>query len=200
MSYFGCRAASASDLQITVFFPQNHNTTEALLGIRTCSSPFDKRVVLNPRMKEQERSLDPQLWHACSGGMVEMPLSTPKSSTSLRATKSTPPPPSTSQTRRGSLPSSSAAWRPSSSSLTRRPDEVYAKIGLVPLQGNELDLEDDGAAGGHGSDHNPEKPASFAKTLTQSDATTAGGFPSLGTALRRFSPSWITPLIRRCRP
>ncbi|XP_062222704.1 auxin response factor 8-like [Phragmites australis] len=52
-------------------------------------------------------------------------------------------------------------------------DEVYARIRLVPLRSGETDagLEDDAAAADE-----QEKPASFAKTLTQSDANNGGGF------------------------
>ncbi|KAK8462672.1 hypothetical protein SEVIR_1G246300v4 [Setaria viridis] len=52
-------------------------------------------------------------------------------------------------------------------------DEVFARIRLVPLRAGEADagLEDDPAA-----DDEQEKPASFAKTLTQSDANNGGGF------------------------
>uniref|UniRef100_J3LEZ8 Auxin response factor n=1 Tax=Oryza brachyantha TaxID=4533 RepID=J3LEZ8_ORYBR len=52
-------------------------------------------------------------------------------------------------------------------------DEVFGRIRLVPFRAAEDgDVEDDGAAAGE--EH--EKPASFAKTLTQSDANNGGGF------------------------
>lgn len=54
-------------------------------------------------------------------------------------------------------------------------DEVYAKFTLVPLQSNELSVEDDSILGSSGPE-NAEKPVSFAKTLTQSDANNGGGF------------------------
>jgi hypothetical protein len=53
-------------------------------------------------------------------------------------------------------------------------DEVFARIRLVPLRGGEAHaggLDDDVAAADE-----QEKPASFAKTLTQSDANNGGGF------------------------
>ncbi|KAJ1257710.1 hypothetical protein BS78_10G017200 [Paspalum vaginatum] len=53
--------------------------------------------------------------------------------------------------------------------------EVFARIHLIPLRGREADagvLEDDAAA----ADEQEEKPSSFAKTLTQSDANNCGGF------------------------
>ncbi|KAK3158506.1 hypothetical protein QOZ80_2AG0138070 [Eleusine coracana subsp. coracana] len=50
-------------------------------------------------------------------------------------------------------------------------DEVFARIRLVPLRGGPD--EDDGA---EREEQEEEKPASFAKTLTQSDANNGGGF------------------------
>ncbi|MED6189359.1 hypothetical protein PIB30_095288 [Stylosanthes scabra] len=59
-------------------------------------------------------------------------------------------------------------------------DEVYVKITLTPLtQHHHLasDLErDDHSSNNPFLDSNVEKPASFAKTLTQSDANNGGGF------------------------
>lgn len=54
-------------------------------------------------------------------------------------------------------------------------DEVFAKMRLVPLTSSEPDFGDDGIGGLQGSD-GQDKPASFAKTLTQSDANNGGGF------------------------
>ena len=53
-------------------------------------------------------------------------------------------------------------------------DEVFARIRLAPLRAGEADAgpDDDDAA----ADDEHEKPASFAKTLTQSDANNGGGF------------------------
>ncbi|PAN07152.1 hypothetical protein PAHAL_1G314800 [Panicum hallii] len=52
-------------------------------------------------------------------------------------------------------------------------DEVFARIRLAPLRAGEADAgPDDDAA----TDGEREKPASFAKTLTQSDANNGGGF------------------------
>ncbi|KAL1369555.1 hypothetical protein AAHE18_02G205800 [Arachis hypogaea] len=58
-------------------------------------------------------------------------------------------------------------------------DEVYAKLRLLPLSGNDADYGNDAGVVGGGGIHEPEaqdKPASFAKTLTQSDANNGGGF------------------------
>ncbi|GKV01225.1 hypothetical protein SLEP1_g13792 [Rubroshorea leprosula] len=127
-------------------------------------------------MKEPDKSLDPQLWHACAGSMVQIPAVNSKvfyfpqghAEHCLSAVdfSSSPPIP-------GIIFSRVAAVKFLADTET---DEVYAKITLVPLPSSELDLEDDVVLGsGHGSD-NAEKPASFAKTLTQSDANNGGGF------------------------
>uniref|UniRef100_A0A453P4H2 Auxin response factor n=1 Tax=Aegilops tauschii subsp. strangulata TaxID=200361 RepID=A0A453P4H2_AEGTS len=54
-------------------------------------------------------------------------------------------------------------------------DEVFARIRLAPLGATDADgdIQDDVAAV---ADDEQEKPASFAKTLTQSDANNGGGF------------------------
>ncbi|KAE8717254.1 Auxin response factor 10 [Hibiscus syriacus] len=54
-------------------------------------------------------------------------------------------------------------------------DEVFVKIKLTPVNGNDPDFEDDGTGYIKGNE-TQEKPASFAKTLTQSDANNGGGF------------------------
>ena len=51
-------------------------------------------------------------------------------------------------------------------------DEVYAKLKLIPLNANDVDYDRDVVGGAETQD----KPASFAKTLTQSDANNGGGF------------------------
>ncbi|VAI58694.1 hypothetical protein VPH35_111331 [Triticum aestivum] len=54
-------------------------------------------------------------------------------------------------------------------------DEVFARIRLAPLGATDADgdIHDDAAAA---ADDEQEKPASFSKTLTQSDANNGGGF------------------------
>lgn len=55
-------------------------------------------------------------------------------------------------------------------------DEVFAEIRMVPLP-DELDCsEDEGVSSGSDGSEIQEKPVSFAKTLTQSDANNGGGF------------------------
>ncbi|KAJ6806734.1 auxin response factor 18-like isoform X1 [Iris pallida] len=129
--------------------------------------------------KGSEKCLDPQLWHACAGGMVRMPPANSKVYY---------------------FPQGHAEYSETNvefaSGLTRIPafvlchvasvkfladkemDEVFAKIRLVPVRADEADfhdVDDELALTGDGSDV-PEKPASFAKTLTQSDANNGGGF------------------------
>lgn len=132
-------------------------------------------------MKEPEKSLDPQLWHACAGSMVQIP---PLNSKVFYFPQ-------------GHAEHSLSSVDFSSSSSSQIPalvlcrvasvkfladtetDEVYAKIMLIPLPNTDRDLEDDDAAavlGGSSASDNVEKPASFAKTLTQSDANNGGGF------------------------
>ncbi|KAJ8563529.1 hypothetical protein K7X08_031981 [Anisodus acutangulus] len=54
-------------------------------------------------------------------------------------------------------------------------DEIYAKIRLIPVENKGHDFEDDTVLGSSVVE-TTEKPASFAKTLTQLDATNGGGF------------------------
>ncbi|KAI3793751.1 hypothetical protein L1987_36373 [Smallanthus sonchifolius] len=129
-------------------------------------------------MGEVEHGVNPQLWHACAGGMIQMPS-----------------------------PNSNVYYFPQGhaehaltdvdfSGIPRVPafilcrvidvkfradletDIVYAKIRLVPLGNSDIcysgDVED-GALVGAGS-NSSEKPSSFAKILTQSDANNGGGF------------------------
>nr|WIW57976.1 auxin response factor 16 [Allium sativum] len=55
-------------------------------------------------------------------------------------------------------------------------DEVFAKILLVPIQQHELDINEDEQGVSNVASELHEKPSSFAKTLTQSDANNGGGF------------------------
>lgn len=118
--------------------------------------------------------LDSQLWHACAGGMVQMPSVNarvyyfPQGQAEHSAMNVEFP----------------ASLRAKPAILCRvlnvkfmadtETDEVYARIRLVPIKPNEAAMEDcseeiDNAAAN-------EKPVSFAKTLTQSDANNGGGF------------------------
>ena len=123
-------------------------------------------------MKEAEKSLDPQLWHACAGGMVQMPPVNSKvfyfpqghaehAQANVDFAASRIPPLILCQV---------AAVKFLADPET---DEVYAKIKLIPLRNSDYD--DDGVLDNNNCE-NSEKPASFAKTLTQSDANNGGGF------------------------
>ncbi|XP_038990578.1 auxin response factor 10-like [Hibiscus syriacus] len=128
-------------------------------------------------MKESEKSLDPQLWHACVGPMVQFPPLNSKvlyfpqghAEHSLSAVDfpSSPRIPALVLCRVASL----------KFMADTETDEAYAKILLIPLPNTEFDLEDDAVSGvGSIRSDNAKKPASFAKILTQSDANNGGGF------------------------
>ncbi|XP_054815537.1 auxin response factor 18-like isoform X3 [Prosopis cineraria] len=126
-------------------------------------------------MKEVEKNLDPQLWHACAGSMVQMPPVNSRvfyfpqgHAEHAQANLNFPP-----SLRIPPL----MLCRVVSVKFLADPetDEVFAKIRLVPARNSELDYDDDGVTDCNGSE-NSEKPASFAKTLTQSDANNGGGF------------------------
>ncbi|KAK7261345.1 hypothetical protein RIF29_27654 [Crotalaria pallida] len=128
-------------------------------------------------MKEGEKCLDPQLWHACAGGMVQMPLVNSKvlyfpqghaehaqTNLDFGALMRIPP----------LILCTVAAVKFLADPET---DEVFARVRLVPVRNSDVVDYDDGGDGGCGNaSENSEKPASFAKTLTQSDANNGGGF------------------------
>ncbi|KAL6873707.1 hypothetical protein ACP4OV_013789 [Aristida adscensionis] len=129
------------------------------------------------RERESERCLDPQLWHACAGGMVQMPAVSSKVYYF---------PQGHAEHAQGAV--ELAAGRVPALVLCRvagvrfmadpDTDEVFAKIRLAPVRPGEPGDADDGigGGGGGGAAAPEEKPASFAKTLTQSDANNGGGF------------------------
>ncbi|KAJ7947820.1 Auxin response factor [Quillaja saponaria] len=126
-------------------------------------------------MKEAEKNLDPQLWHACAGGMVQMP---PVNSKVFYF------PQGHAEHAQANVNFASSLRIPAlvlcrvvAVKFLADPetDEVFANIRLIPLGNPELDYEDEGVMGTNGSE-NSDKPASFAKTLTQSDANNGGGF------------------------
>jgi hypothetical protein len=131
----------------------------------------------NKSSEEVERCLDPQLWHACAGGMVQMPTVNSKvyyfpqghaehacgPVNFMNCPKVSP-----------LIPCKVVSIKYMADPET---DEVYAKIKLVPLSGNGNG--NDGTQDCYGNDvvvENQDKPVSFAKTLTQSDANNGGGF------------------------
>ncbi|KAL8538589.1 hypothetical protein ACS0TY_000564 [Phlomoides rotata] len=129
-------------------------------------------------LNQAEKSLDPQLWHACAGGMAQVP---PPNSKVYYF------PQGHSELVNGTVDFGVFSRMPplilcKVSSIKyladTENDEVYAKIRLVPLRGKELDGCDDEReflALDSKSDER-EKTNSFAKTLTQSDANNGGGF------------------------
>ncbi|RZB85834.1 Auxin response factor 18 isoform H [Glycine soja] len=124
------------------------------------------------KSKEVESCLDPQLWHACAGGIVQMPAVNSKvyyfpqghaehacGPVNFRTCPKVPP----------FVPCRVTAVKYRADPET---DEVYAKLKLIPLNANDVDYDRDVVGGAETQD----KPASFAKTLTQSDANNGGGF------------------------
>ncbi|KAF5737549.1 Auxin response factor 19 [Tripterygium wilfordii] len=127
------------------------------------------------KVKDVDKCLDSQLWHACAGGMVQMPAVNAKvfyfpqghaehsfGSIDFRACPRVPP---------------YILCRVSALKFMADPDtdEVYAKIRLIPINGNEPNFDDEAIERISGSEGH-DKLASFAKTLTQSDANNGGGF------------------------
>ncbi|KAF8723104.1 hypothetical protein HU200_022257 [Digitaria exilis] len=135
-------------------------------------------------MKEaagDERCLDPQLWHACAGGMVQMPPVRSRvyyfpqghaehahggGAAELAAAAGA----------RGLPPLVLCCVAGVRFLADPETDEVFAKIRLVPVApGEAADFRDPDELGGDPADAR-EKLSSFAKTLTQSDANNGGGF------------------------
>ncbi|KAK1266298.1 Auxin response factor 22 [Acorus gramineus] len=123
-----------------------------------------------------ERCLDSQLWHACAGGMVQMPSVNTKVYYFPQG-----------HAEHGNLGPSSAMDLPRVPSLVLcrvvvvkfladpETDEVYARIRLVPTHPDDP-IDEPPIIGGPNSENSEKPPASFAKTLTQSDANNGGGF------------------------
>ncbi|GAA0151499.1 hypothetical protein LIER_37298 [Lithospermum erythrorhizon] len=133
-------------------------------------------VEAKAKMKENKNCLDSQLWHACAGGMVQMPkvnaavyyfpqghAEHASGNVDFRRTPKIP----------AYIPCRVSAIK---FLADRETDEVFAKIRLVPRIGNDVDFEGNDAVIGTDKLDDQEKPASFAKTLTQSDANNGGGF------------------------
>ncbi|KAG8371317.1 hypothetical protein BUALT_Bualt13G0075100 [Buddleja alternifolia] len=123
-----------------------------------------------------EKSLDSELWHACAGAMVQMPPVNSKvfyfpqghaehtlTSVVFGALPRIPP---------------MILCRVASVKYLADPetDEVYAKVRLIPVENNDHCFDDDDGVLGRNRSESNEKPTSFAKTLTQSDANNGGGF------------------------
>eukprot|EP00250_Pteridium_aquilinum_P034368 c7493_g1_i1 orf=182-1342(+) len=116
--------------------------------------------------------LDPQLWHACAGALVCMPpvgakvIYFPQGHSEHAAS---PPefPPAVASTCTILCRVLSVKFLADTET-----DEVYARMRLQPDPSGDIDLHN----GPPASPPLPEKSASFAKTLTQSDANNGGGF------------------------
>ncbi|GLT92378.1 hypothetical protein SLE2022_102180 [Rubroshorea leprosula] len=126
-------------------------------------------------LKEVEKCLDSQLWHACAGGMVQMPKVNAKVFYFPQGHAEHACGPVDFRNYPGIPPHVLCRVTAIRFMADPETDEVFAKSSLVPLGTNELDFEEDGIGGVRGND-TQEKPASFAKTLTQSDANNGGGF------------------------
>ncbi|XVE61707.1 hypothetical protein DITRI_Ditri06bG0061400 [Diplodiscus trichospermus] len=127
------------------------------------------------KLKEMEKCLDSQLWHACAGGMVQIPSVN---------TKVFYFPQGHSEHACGPVDFRNCPGIPAyilcrvaavKFMADPETDEVFAKVRLIPVRNNEPDFDDDEIGGIHGNETR-ERPASFAKTLTQSDANNGGGF------------------------
>ncbi|KAL6290724.1 hypothetical protein ACE6H2_008234 [Prunus campanulata] len=130
--------------------------------------------VREPMNNNSENWLDSKFWHACAGGMVQMPHINSKVFYF---------PQGHAECAHGKVDFGNSRIPPLILSrisairymADRETDEVYAKIRLIPIRENAFDLED-GFVENNVTVENPEKPTSFAKTLTQSDANNGGGF------------------------
>ena len=133
-------------------------------------------------MKEQERCVDPQLWHACAGGMV----STPALNSLVYYFPQDHAEQAQAAVDLGSCPPfilcKVCAIDYKADAET---DKVFALMKLLPAKVNDRDCSGDVT----GSD-STEKPPSFAKTLTQSDANNGGGF-----SLPRYCAETIFPRL-----
>jgi len=127
------------------------------------------------KLKNVNTSVDPQLWHAIAGGMVQMPEVNSQvfyfpqghaehacEPVNFNAYSIVP----------SFIPCRVEAIRYMANHET---DEVYAKLRLVPMNINQVSFDNNGFAGINVSE-TKDKHQSFGKTLTQSDANNGGGF------------------------
>uniref|UniRef100_A0ACD5Z7F2 Uncharacterized protein n=1 Tax=Avena sativa TaxID=4498 RepID=A0ACD5Z7F2_AVESA len=131
-----------------------------------------------------DRCLDPQLWHACAGGMVQMPPVGAKvyyfPQGHAEHAQGQPGPAVDFPPGPGARLPAHVLCRVAAVRFMADPDtdEVFAKIRLVPVPApvRTHDAADDDAIAAQQQQQEDNKPASFAKTLTQSDANNGGGF------------------------
>ncbi|PNT69103.1 auxin response factor 8 [Brachypodium distachyon] len=169
-------SASSSDSHHSQLTSSTHHHHSRGNQPPPCSGMITFGDLTDPAPGGAERCVDRQLWLACAGGMCTVP---PVGSSvyyfpqghaehALGLAAAGPGVGGLSRVP-ALLPCRVAAVRYMADPDT---DEVFAGIRLVPLR---QDVQDDGAAAA-GEDEEHEKPASFAKTLTQSDANNGGGF------------------------
>ncbi|EOA16088.1 hypothetical protein CARUB_v10004220mg [Capsella rubella] len=132
--------------------------------------------VMNPLKGGSEKGLDPQLWHACAGGMVRMP---PMNSKVFYF------PQGHAENAYDCVDFGNMPIHPMvlcrvlaiKYMADAESDEVFAKLRLIPLKEDDyVDHEYTDGDDSNGFESNSEKTPSFAKTLTQSDANNGGGF------------------------
>ncbi|KAD6796216.1 hypothetical protein R6Q59_019955 [Mikania micrantha] len=127
---------------------------------------------------EVQKCLDSQLFHACAGSMVRMP---PLNSKVYYFPQGHAEHSASGNVYFGDFSRIPPCILCRVSAMTfmadADTDEVYAKIGLIPLINDyDLDNEDEILGLDQNENGNLENPTSFAKTLTQSDANNGGGF------------------------
>ncbi|KAL9264027.1 Auxin response factor 18-like protein [Drosera capensis] len=123
-----------------------------------------------------ENCLDSQLWHACAGGMIQMPAVNTKVFYFVQGHIEHATGSIDFRTFPRIRPYILCRVEVIKYLADQESDEVYARIRLVPVSANEGNEHGDEDVGVNGSDLQRNKPASFAKTLTQSDANNGGGF------------------------
>ncbi|KAK1429387.1 hypothetical protein QVD17_11596 [Tagetes erecta] len=147
----------------------------------TSSSSFEGRKMITfmdakEKLKETEKCLDAQLWHACAGSMIQMPPVNSKVYYFPQGHAEHAAGNVDFSHRNNNGQSRIPAWIPCQVVGIKfmadiNTDEVYAKIKLTPVtnSGEFSSFEDEETVV-------ETKPTSFAKTLTQSDANNGGGF------------------------
>ncbi|KAI3751495.1 hypothetical protein L2E82_22583 [Cichorium intybus] len=129
-------------------------------------------------INEVDKCLDSQLWHACAGGMVQLP---PLNSKVFYFPQGHAEHAASGNVNFGDFHRIPPyiLCQVSTIKFMADPDtdEVYAQIGLHPVRNHtDFDSDSDGILGFDQKNQNQEDPTSFAKTLTQSDANNGGGF------------------------
>ncbi|XP_065856188.1 auxin response factor 18-like isoform X2 [Euphorbia lathyris] len=128
------------------------------------------------RVKEVEKCLDSQFWHACAGGMLEMPVENSKIFYFPQGHAEH----ASGMVDFRNFPRLPPYIRCSLSKIQfmadLETDEVYAKMSLIPISNSQAVSDEDDEGVNNGGEAKDYKAVSFAKTLTQSDANNGGGF------------------------